>query len=447
MPKKLQICQTIFVRFNYSNSQIFQKDIEKTAKKLKDYIKFLNKVVEDNEYSKFESSINLPFDDKLNDEVKRLVSAKCNENLKYIIDIGIGGSNLGTKAIYDSLFGYSDLLEPDRFPKIIFADTIDPEVLEKIGKLLQNKISSGNEVLVNAISKSGTTTETIANLEIILENLNIEDKYSRVVLTTDQGSKLDAKAKEIGITTLHIPKTVGGRFSVFSSVGLFPLLAAGINIDFLLDGARNIIHRSLNDDTLSNPSLISAIILYLQFQNGKIICDNFFFHPEMESVGKWYRQLMGESLGKEKDLKGRTVNSGITPTVSLGSTDLHSMAQLYFGGPKDKITTFVYTSQINGSPTLPLDGDFQILVDGISGKSAFELMSSIYAGVKTTYINREIPYMEVILEDISEKSLGQYLQFKMLEMMYLGKLLNVNTFDQPNVEEYKVVTKKILNSS
>jgi len=434
------------VRFNYSNSQTDPKDIEKTAKKLKDYIKFLNKVVEDNEYSKDEASIILPFDDNLHEEIKRLVSVKCNDSLKYIIDIGIGGSNLGTKAIYDSLLGFSDILEPDRFPKIIFADTVDPEFLEKIGNFLRS-ISSGNEILINAISKSGTTTETITNLEIILENLNIENKFSRLVLTTDAGSKLDARAKELGITTLNIPKTVGGRFSVFSSVGLFPLLASGINIDFLLDGARNIIHRSLNDDTLSNPSLISAIILYHQLQNGKIICDNFFFHPEMESIGKWYRQLMGESLGKEKDLKGRTVNSGITPTVSLGSTDLHSMAQLYFGGPKDKVTTFVYTSQINGNPTLPLDGEFQNLVDGISGKSAYELMSAIYMGVKQTYIKREIPFMEVILEDISEKSLGQYLQFKMIEMMYLGKLLNLNTFDQPNVEEYKIETKKILNSS
>jgi glucose-6-phosphate isomerase len=152
---------------------------------------------------------------------------------------------------------------------------------------------------------------------------------------------------------------------------------------------------------------------------------------------------MGESIGKEKDTKGNKVNSGITPTVSTGSTDLHSMAQLYIGGPKDKVTTFVYANT-NNDILVPEDQLMQGLVEGIQNKPAKQIMNAILEGTKIAYKNVEHPYMEILLDDLNEYSLGEFLQFKMIEMMYLGKLLNVNTFDQPNVEDYKKETKKIL---
>lgn len=433
------------MRFLFKDSLVSEKELEYTSKSLKDYLKHLRMVSEKKDYSFDESSINLSFDENLLSEVENLKNKKVNPKLRYIIDIGIGGSNLGAKAVYDALFGYSDLLEPDRYPKIIFADTVDPEILEKIGKLLQ-QIEDPDELLINAISKSGGTTETIVNLEVILAYLKnkFPEILERLVITTDTGSKMEQVCKQNNIDYLTVPKLVGGRYSVFSAVGLFPLLSAGVDIKSLREGAKMTRDRCLNEDILSNPALISAIVLYLENLKGKVINDNFFFHPELESIGKWYRQLMGESIGKEENLEGLKVNAGITPTVSLGSTDLHSMAQLYFGGPKDKVTTFIYTSSINGNVLVPLEGDFLKLVDGVSGKSVYEVMGAIYEGVKATYRSRQIPFMEVILEDLSEKSLGQFLQFKMIEMMFLGKLLKINSFDQPNVEEYKIATKKIL---
>ena len=179
-------------------------------------------------------------------------------------------------------------------------------------------------------------------------------------------------------------------------------------------------------------------------QQGYVINDNFFFHPELESVGKWYRQLMGESIGKEHSLDGNVVHTGITPTVSLGSTDLHSVGQLYLGGPKDKLTTFVAAPNTLVRVTVPEHRIFPDLVPMIDGKTAENVMDAILEGVKVAYQKAELPYMQVTLDAINEESLGAFLQFKMLEMMYLGVLLNVNSFDQPNVEAYKVETKRIL---
>ncbi len=437
------------MQFRYSEtSRLDLEQIKQVAEELKGYVEHLHKVVEADNYNADESSINLAADENLFDEVMKLRNEKVTSELKYFIDIGIGGSNLGTKAVYDALDGYFDLYEPNRFPKILFADTTNPTSLEKINTLLKNNLRSSEEVLINVISKSGGTTETVANAEIIIRSLKekFPDIHDRVVVTTDEGSNLWHKAEELGFSKLSVPKTVGGRFSVLSSVGLFPLACMGIDIQKLRAGALRIRQQCLATDFEENPALLSAIVLYLQSKNGKKINDNFLFNQELESLGKWYRQLMGESIGKEKDLKGQIVNSGITPTVSIGSTDLHSMAQLYYGGPKDKITTFVYAKS-NADEVRILDEMLMTeLVEGIAGKSAKQIMDAIFTGAKIAMENAEMPYTEVVMDDISEYSLGEFLQFKMIEMMYLGKLLNVNTFDQPNVESYKIETKKILNS-
>ena len=202
------------------------------------------------------------------------------------------------------------------------------------------------------------------------------------------------------------------------------------------------------DDCLAedgaNLALQSAQVLAAHLQKGYTINDNFFFHPELESVGKWYRQLMGESVGKEHSLTGETVHTGITPTVSLGSTDLHSVGQLYLGGPKDKLTTFVSAPNKLVRVEVPQNRIFPELVPMINGKTAEDIMDAILEGVQIAYQKADLPYMQVTLDGINEASLGAFLQFKMLEMMYLGQLLNVNSFDQPNVEAYKVETKRLL---
>ncbi len=425
------------MKFLFEQScQLDNNQIEELGKTLLPYLKRLQDVVQKQTYNENESSINLPSDIKIINEVLQLVEKLKTENLKYILNIGIGGSCNGAKAVYDVLYGFFDVVNPNRFPKIIFLDTNDPEYTAQILSLL-GSLSSKEEFLINVISKSGTNTEPLANFEVVLAHINtlFSNSADRVVVTTDQIAKFGVLAREKNFTVLGMPTSVGGRYSVLSTVGLFPLAAAGIDIKKLCDGAVAMRQNCLSNDTLRNPALVSAIILYLHNKNGKNINDNFFFHPEFESIGKWYRQLIGESLGKD--------GKGITPTVSIGSTDLHILGQLYFGGPKDKTTTFVYapsTENIGVSQSM----EFSTLVPHIQGKSFKHIMSAVLQGTMIAYKNQKLPYMYVELDDLSEYSLGEFLQFKMVEMMFLGKLLNVNAFDQPHVELYKVETRKIL---
>ena len=414
-------------------SHTTKEEILAEAQTLEEYILRLNKVAESDNYMYDESSINLPFDENLLEQISKLKKKYVTKKLKYILDIGIGGSNLGTKAIYDALFGYYDTIETKRFPKMIFADTNDPTFLSKLTDFIENEISDPEELLINTVSKSGRTTETIANLEIFIKEKDfIKD---RLIITTTYNSDLWKTARKMDIHCLPIPNKVGGRFSVFSAVGLFPLACMNFDLSELLKGAMEARKECLNKSIAKNPSAISAIILFINYKKGKLINDNFFFHPELESLGKWYRQLMGESIGKE--------GKGITPTVSVGSSDLHSMGQLYLGGIKDKFFTFISSKKCPVDIVIPQDPDINV-VDMVEGKKASEVMNAILAGVKVAYFKKGIPFMEIQMDDISPKSLGQYMQFKMVEMMYLGKLFNVDTFNQPNVESYKEETRKIL---
>lgn len=426
------------IELKTNNSHV---SVAETVAGFADYTEHLRQVRANGDYDALESSLRLADDGVLLDDVQALVNAKVTDKLKYHIVVGIGGSNLGTKAVYDALLGYADVAQPERFPKLLFAETTDPEALNHLCQLLQS-VNSKEEVLITIISKSGGTTETVANFEIVAHELRTRfaDCSDRFVAITDEGSKLWNAAQAQNITTLPIPAKVGGRYSVLSSVGLFPLATVGIDITKLRKGAQNLLDHCLGEHSYAAES---AAVLALQLKNGRTINDNFFFHPELESLGKWYRQLMGESVGKEHDIDGAVVHTGITPTVSLGSTDLHSVGQLYLGGPKDKLTTFVSSRQ-STDVAVPASRIFGDLTPMIEGKTAEDIMQAILEGVQVAYQKADLPYTEVILDAIDEESIGAYFQFKMLEMMYLGKLLDVNSFDQPNVEAYKVETKRIL---
>jgi glucose-6-phosphate isomerase len=191
----------------------------------------------------------------------------------------------------------------------------------------------------------------------------------------------------------------------------------------------------------------SAMMLAKHSQNGHNIHDLFLFSNDLESIGKWYRQLMGESIGKEYDAQGKQVFNGMTPTVSIGSTDLHSMAQLYLGGPYDKYTTFVRLQKNNHTVRVPRIAAYSKLVDTIQGRPMDEIMNAIVDGVQTAFKKGKRPFSELLLPDKSAFTIGQLLQFFMMQMMYLGVLMHVNPFDQPNVESYKVETKRLLQKS
>ena len=433
------------MRFSSEDSLIPREKVLRTAEDLRPEIENMVRATSRG-YSDSRASINLPDDKDMLARVKQVVEDKSRLKPEYLVVVGTGGSNLGTIAVQEAVLGkLYNQLNPSI--KVLYADTTDSDYINNIIQLLELTLKRDGKVLVNGISKSGTTTETIANFEIILNLLrrHMKDYERYVVVTSDKGSKLWNLALEKGFDVLEVPKMVGGRYSVFSPVGLFPLGLLGLNIEQLLDGARFTRDLCIQSDIEKNAAAICAAVKYLHYLEGKNIFDLFLFSNDLESVGKWHRQLMAESLGKEFDKKGERVNIGITPTVSIGSTDLHSMAQLYLGGPYDKFTSFVCVEKNNSDINVPRLEGYSELVSGIQGKSLKTIMDAILEGTKKAFRKDKRPFVEITLPDKSEGSVGQFLQLKMIVTIYLGYLLNVNPFDQPDVETYKKETREILS--
>jgi glucose-6-phosphate isomerase len=379
------------ILLNYENSLLSKDQIKRTGSLLYPYVRQLQEVAKLNDYSMDESSINLPFDENTLKEMYSVSKEYSLSAIKYLIIIGIGGSSLGTKAVLKAL------RKENREPEVLF--------LENITEAPYLDYQNAGEVLVNVVSKSGDTLETRTNLERLLEKY--PDLTDRVVFTSTR----KVKGKSLGI-----PEKVGGRFSVLSSVGLFPFALSGLSLFDLLQGAMQARKDSLDPDVFKNPALLSAVITYLNYIAGSNIKTTFVFHPALEDLGKWYQQLMAESLGKD--------GKGITPLVSVGTQDLHSMLQLYLEGPNDKLTEFVYAE----SDLIP---ETDVILEG----------------VRQSYRIHRKPFTEVSMTAINEDSLGYYLQFKMMEVMYLGYLLEINAFNQPSVEDYKKYATETLGKN
>ena len=301
--------------FSYDNSLILSEKLTHTAKKLMDEIEHMNNAVA-LRYEDDRASINLPDDKQTIKKIKMLVEQKKKLKPSYLIVVGIGGSNLGTMAVQEAILGkLYNQLNPNI--KVLYADTVDSDLINDIIKIIKPILKKGKNIIINGVSKSGGTTETIANFEILVDVLKKYRKnYEKyVVVTSDKNSKFWNFALENRFDALEIPKKVGGRYSVFSSVGLFPLGLIGIKIDQLLEGAHYMKSKCLSDNLLENPAVISATLIYLHRKEDKNIHDLFLFSTDLESVGKWYRQLMGESIGKEFNKGNKKVFEGITPTV------------------------------------------------------------------------------------------------------------------------------------
>ncbi|PJE77212.1 hypothetical protein COV05_00330 [Candidatus Uhrbacteria bacterium CG10_big_fil_rev_8_21_14_0_10_48_16] len=431
------------MKFSYEKSLLEDSAIEPLIQELSPYRDHLKTVSKHTDYLEPESALQLPSDKALLENVTNSAIRLHSPTLQYIIVIGIGGSNLGTQAVYEAIAGSMNLLV-DRLPKLIFLDTVTDEKMTAVTRILEH-LTNIDDFLVITISKSGTTTEPIANTEVLWSAIEMQfgDPRSRFVFITDEGSPLWKIAEQKKIEHFSVPPHVGGRYSVFSTVGLLPLALAGIDIAEFVAGAKRAVIDGTSPQTSKNHALVSACLTHLHVKQGRTIHNSFLFSPKFEVLGKWYRQLMGESIGKERDLEGNPVHAGITPIVSIGSTDLHSMAQLYWGGPDDKYTHLIssFTGEVHA---LPHQVALQGLIPNINGKSLESIMQAIYGGVKSAYEKKERPYVEIDLGQADARELGYYLQFRMIEMMYLARLMNVNAFDQPAVELYKETTRELL---
>ena len=435
------------IEFSFEHAMIPQQRILKTAERLRPTIRNMANATSEG-YEGDLASLYLPDDRLMLGKVRQVIDESLQLKPAYLIVIGIGGSNLGTVAVQEAVLGklYNQLTTAT---KVLYADTVDSDSINNIITLIKPVLEKDGNIILNVISKSGTTTETVANAEVLIDLLqrHKKDYKNCISITSDKDSELWNIAVKEGFNVLEIPQKVGGRYSIFSPAGLFPLGLLGIDIERLLDGATHMREVCIDTNIEKNPAAISAAIQYLHYESGKNISDLFLFANDLESLGKWCRQLMAESLGKEFNKKGKTVNIGITPVVSIGSTDLHSMAQLYLGGPYDKFTTFLSVEDSNSHINVPTLKGYSKLVYGIQGKSLESIMDAIVEGTEAAFRKGERPFMEIKLPCKSEYSIGQFLQFKMIEIIFLGYLLDVNPFDQPNVESYKEETRKILQKN
>lgn len=410
---------------------------------LKSRLEELSLAKGDLSYGSPDAFLTFPFDSHSFGETQKIVKRVVGESLpKTVFVVGIGGANLASKAVYDALMGYGDVTF-DLPRKMVFLDTVDVSVSLPVVSHIDT-LQSKEDFFVVIVSKSGKTIETLSNAEFLLSHLEakFKDVKDRIIVVSQKESPLWNDATEKGIVCIGIPENLSDRFGAFSPATLVPLSCFGFLTEDFLKGARSMLEHGLQID--ENPSLETAASLHFYYQQNFHIYDLFFFSPRLETLGKWQRQLISESLGKEHDLSGNTVRVGITPTVSIGTTDLHSNLQLTLSGPREKITSFVSIVEKQKDKI----GDAEsigMLGKEITERSSEEINDAILRSVQESYAKESLPYFDITLSDVSLTSLGAYMMFGMLQAVFLGALFHVNVFDQPSVEEYKNRTREILN--
>lgn len=369
-------------------------------------------------------------------EEQRIHTIKtCTKNLSntrpidVVMVIGIGGSSLGTQAIYTALRHHL----PHDAPQLWCADTIDPVTTYGLLTAMEQALRANKNIVLVIISKSGTTLETCANASLYIDVLrtHVTDIKHHVIIITDPGSPLETHAQQEGISHALVPPPLGGRFSVFSAVGLVPLMLMGIDIHALLHGAQQATHAlERSPETMSQ----QVAVLAAAYDAGFVIHDTFVTAPHLAAYGAWYRQLLAESLGKYHTIHGSQQRVGMTPTVSCIANDLHSMAQLYLAGPRRTITTFVDIA-CTKIPTVTIPHDKYPVQ---------HIHKALCTGIYTAYREAQLPYLHTTSSTCSTETWGYMMQQQMIIITMLGHLWNINPFDQPQVEDYKKWTRAFL---
>ncbi len=364
-----------------------------------------------------------------------------------ILVLGIGGSALGGMAVCEALLKpYWNILtdeQRNKFPKIFFLDNIDPDQMQGLLDVLDLK-----KTLVNVITKSGSTAETMSQFMILKNKLQEElgDDYRKhIVATTDRTTGILRQiSNEEGYKTFVIPDDVGGRFSVFSAVGLLPLALVGIDIEEIMQGVKDMDLALKNTDIRHNIAAQNALIHYLlDTQKGKNLAVMMPYSSRLKYVSDWFVQLWAESLGKNKNLDGEPVCVGPTPIKALGATDQHSQIQLYNEGPNDKIVTFVRVKEFD--KTLDIPKIFEYTGIGyLGGKTINELLNAEADATKVTLVDYQRPNVTITIDKISPYNIGQLLYMLEVQTAIAGALYNINAFNQPGVEQAKNYTYALM---
>ena len=364
-----------------------------------------------------------------------------------ILILGIGGSALGAMAVCEALLKpYWNLLDKEQrngLPRIFFLDNIDPDQINGLLNMLDLK-----KTLVNVITKSGSTAETMSQFMILkdyLENELGENYRDNIVATTDaQTGVLRQLAEQEGYKTFVVPDDVGGRFSVFSAVGLLPFALLGINIDDLIFGIKNMDLLLKNTDIHHNIAAQNALIHFLFDQEkNKKISVLMPYSSKLKYVPDWYAQLCAESLGKEYNRKGEKVNTGLTPLKALGVTDQSSQFQLFNEGPNDKVITFIRVDEFDTELKIPEIFEYTG-IGYLGGKTMNELLNAEADATAVVLTSNNRPNVTIKLPKINAFYLGQLLYFFEMQTSIAGELYNIDAFNQPGSEQVKDFTYGLM---
>ncbi len=364
-----------------------------------------------------------------------------------ILVLGIGGSALGGLAVTEALLKpFWNLLTPeqrDGLPRIFFLDNIDPDTISGLLNVIDLK-----KTLVNVITKSGSTAETMSQFMIVKNILEQElgaDYRKNIVATTDKKTGILRQiAEQEGYKTFVVPDDVGGRFSVFSAVGLLPFALVGIDIDEIINGIKDMDLALKNTDINENIAAQNALIHYLMdTKKGKNLSVMMPYSSRLKYVSDWYVQLWAESLGKNKDNEGNDVNIGPTPIKALGATDQHSQIQLYNEGPNNKIINFIRVEEFDNILEIP--NIFEYTGIGyLGGKSINQLINAEADSTRVALSDYCRPTVTITLPKVNGYYVGQLLYMFEVQTAIAGELYNINTFNQPGVEQAKNYTYALM---
>ena len=365
---------------------------------------------------------------------------RIQNNSDVLVVIGIGGSYLGARAVIESLNNTFYNLLPDKqrkFPQIFFVgNNMSPDYVNDLLECISQK-----DVSINVISKSGTTTEPAIAFRIFREYLEskygIDEARKRIYVTTDKTKgALKKLADEEEYESFVIPDNIGGRFSVLTAVGLLPIAVSGIDIDRLMNGARNG-QEKYNDSAVKYNDCyryaVARNILYKQNKKTEILLN---YEPKMLYFTEWWKQLYGESEGKD--------NKGIFPAGATFTTDLHSLGQYIQEGERNLFETVIDIENTKTDIKMKADEDDLDGLNYLEGKSMNYINHKAMEGTIKAHTEGKVPNIIINIDTLDEESLGELIYFFELACAISAKILEVNPFNQPGVEAYKRNMFKLL---
>ncbi|MBQ1947310.1 MAG: glucose-6-phosphate isomerase [Clostridia bacterium] len=377
------------------------------------------------------------------EEFARIQAAakKIQNNSEVLIVIGIGGSYLGARAAIDMLsHTFYNLLDPKerKTPAVFFAgNSISATYLAELVEYVKDKDFS-----VNVISKSGTTTEPAIAFRVFAELL--EKKYGkealkdRIFVTTDKArGALKTLADENGYETFVVPDNIGGRYSVLTAVGLLPIAACGIDIQAMMDGAKEAMEAYKNPDLKENDCYRYAAVRNILYRKGKTIEIMANYEPRLHFIAEWWKQLYGESEGKD--------NRGLFPAAVDFSTDLHSIGQYIQEGLRDLFETVISVKNPPKDVVVPEDAQDLDGLNYLAGKTMNYVNHQAYVGTMLAHTDGSVPNLRIELDALDARTFGAMVYFFEKACGISGYVLGVNPFDQPGVEAYKKNMFALLN--